>query len=105
MKILLVIHRFLPHLAGTEIYTFTCLFRAYRREVVEQVPFAESGFAAVTEILIRAILRGYRVAEVPMPLIARRQGVSKMSIAAAIGGHLKLLAATARWVRSTGGGR
>jgi dolichol-phosphate mannosyltransferase len=89
-------------IARTEIYTFTCLFRAYRREVVEQVAFAESGFAAVTEILIRAILRGYRVAEVPMALTARRQGASKMNIAAVIGGHLKLLVATARWMRSTG---
>jgi hypothetical protein len=92
-------------IAGTEIHTFTCLFRAHRREVVEQVTFAESGFAAITEILIRAILRGYRVVEVPMPLTARRQGTSKMSIAAAIGGHLELLVATARLVRSTGGGR
>lgn len=87
-------------IAGTRIYTFTCLFRAYRREVVQRVAFTENGFAAVTEILVRAILRGYRVAEVPMPLTARHHGVSKMSVAAAIGGHLRLMAATASWVRS-----
>jgi dolichol-phosphate mannosyltransferase len=86
--------------SSSEVYTFTCLFRAYRRDVVEQVEFNECGFAAVTEILVRAVCRGYRVAEVPMPLAARRQGASKMNVAAAIGGHLKLLAATARWARS-----
>jgi dolichol-phosphate mannosyltransferase len=82
------------------LYTFTALFRAYRREVVDRVSFESNGFPAVTEILIRAIAHGYRVAEVPMPLLPRERGESKMSLGKAIRGHLKLLASTPAWMRS-----
>ena len=82
------------------LYTFTALFRAYRREVVDRVGFESNGFPAVTEILIRAIAHGYRVAEVPMPLLPRERGESKMSLGKAVRGHLKLLARTPGWMRS-----
>lgn len=85
---------------GTHLYTFTALFRGYRRQVVEQVRFESNGFPAVTELLIRAIAQGYKVAEVPMPLLPRERGQSKMSLGAAIRGHLKLLASTPGWMRS-----
>jgi dolichol-phosphate mannosyltransferase len=85
---------------GNKIHTFTCLFRAYRREVVERVSFADDGFSAVAEILVRAALLGYRVVELPMPLTLRRHGVSNMSVVTAITSHLKLLTKTARWVRA-----
>ena len=82
------------------LYTFTALFRAYRREVVDRVDFESNGFSAVTEVLIRAIARGYKVTEVPMPLQPRERGQSKMSLAAAFRGHLVLLASTPGWMRS-----
>ena len=82
------------------IYTFTALFRAYRREVVQSVSFDSNGFPAVTELLIRAIAQGYRVTEVPMPLLPRERGQSKMSLTKAIRGHLSLLASTPGWMRS-----
>ena len=81
-------------------YTYTALFRAYRREVIENVKFESNGFPAVTELLIRAIAKGYRLVEVPMPLIPRERGESKMSFGTAIRGHLKLLAQAPKWMRS-----
>lgn len=81
------------------IYTFTALFRGYRRQVVDSVCFESNGFPAVTELMIRSLARGYRVAEVPMPLIPRERGQSKMSIGKAIRGHLRLLAQAPRWMR------
>jgi dolichol-phosphate mannosyltransferase len=82
------------------LYTFTALFRAYRREVVNHVTFESDGFPAVTELLIRAIAHGYKVTEVPMPLVQRERGQSKMSLTKAIRGHLRLLASTPKWMRS-----
>jgi dolichol-phosphate mannosyltransferase len=85
---------------GTDYYTFTALFRAYRREVVDRVRFDSNGFPAVTELLIRAIAHGYRIAEVPMPLLPRERGESKMSIGKAVRGHLSLLMSARRWIGS-----
>ena len=82
------------------LYTFTALFRAYRREVVDRVVFESNGFPAVTELMIRAIARGYHVTEVPMPLLPRERGQSKMSLVNTFRGHLALLASTPGWMRS-----
>jgi dolichol-phosphate mannosyltransferase len=87
-------------ITGVQIYTFTCLFRACRREVVRQVAFDENGFAATAEILVKAALQGFRVAELPMPLTVRRRGASKMSVLSTAAAHLRLLLAAARWSRA-----
>ena len=58
------------------LYTWTALFRAYRRDVVRTVPFASTGFLAGTEILVNAIGAGYRAAEFPdRAALARARGV------------------------------
>ena len=85
---------------GAQLYTFTALFRAYRREVVSHVTFESNGFPAVTELLIRALAHGYQVAEVPMPLLPRQRGQSKMSLTKAIKGHMMLLFQTRKWMSS-----
>lgn len=87
-------------LTGAPIYTFTCLFRAYRRELVRQVAFEEDGFAATAEILVKAFLQGFRVAEQPMPLTERREGRSKMRLAPTVTDHLWLLLAAGRWAQA-----
>jgi dolichol-phosphate mannosyltransferase len=84
---------------GAQLYTFTAMFRAYTREVVTTVGFESSGFPAVTELLIRALGQGFRVAEVAMPLIPREHGESKMSLKRAILGHLRLLTSAAKWAK------
>jgi len=91
-------------LIGQDVHTFTCLCRAYRREVLETTQFRAAGFAAVAELMLRGLLKGYRVREVPMQLGTRRFGQSKLKIGDAIVSHLGLLALTAallsaRWAR------
>jgi len=71
------------------IHTYTCLFRAYRREVVDQASFGSNGFFGVTEILANAILDGRVVRELPCTLRARRYGQSKARVARIIGSHLR----------------
>lgn len=82
-------------LIGQDVYTFTCLFRAYRRETVQRTRFRANGFAAVAEIMLRALLAGARVAEVPMRLESRKFGESKLKIGDAVIAHLSLLTLTA----------
>ena len=83
---------------GQDVHAFTCLFRAYRRDALERIPFRSDGFASVAEIMLRALLAGYRVRELPMRLGARRFGESKLKIGDAIVAHASLLVLAATLV-------
>ena len=81
-------------LIGQDVHTFTCLFRAYRRDVVGRIRFRLDGFAAVAEIMLRGMIAGCRVGEVPMKLERRRFGESKLKIGDAVVAHAALLTLT-----------
>ena len=84
-------------LCSCKLYTYTSFMRAYRREVIENVAFESDGFPAVTELLLRAAQRGYKVAELPMVLKSRVIGVSKMKVARTIRIHLRLMVQALWW--------
>lgn len=71
------------------IHTYTCLFRAYRREVVDSIRFESNGFLAVTELLVKGRLKGYRVVEFPAVLYRRMFGVSKVKLIRTVLDHLR----------------
>lgn len=75
-------------LVDWRVHTYTALFRAYRRPVAEQVDFASDGFLGGTELLVKALLRGFRVAEHPTELHTRVLGVSKIKVFRTIRAHL-----------------
>jgi dolichol-phosphate mannosyltransferase len=75
-------------LVSWRLHTYTALFRAYRRSVVENVPFKSDGFLAGTEILVNGMLMGYKAAEYPTVLHSRVHGVSKAKIMRTIRAHL-----------------
>ncbi len=57
-------------------------FKCFRREVLEAIDLASvecSGYAFQIELTYRALLRGFRVVEVPIVFAERRVGRSKMS--------------------------
>lgn len=81
-------------LIGQDVHTFTCLFRAYRREVLERITFRGDGFSAVAELFLKAMLAGYTVREVPMPLERRRYGESKLKVSDAVLAHAHLITLT-----------
>lgn len=87
-------------LLGQDAYTYTCLFRAYRRDALHCLPFRSNGFGAVAEIMLRAILLGYAVREVPMALERRRFGASKLKVTDAVMAHAHLMVRTALMVGS-----
>lgn len=76
---------------GTRIYTYTSLMRLYRAEVIRSVSFESDDFLGVAELLVRALMQGYRVVEHPMPLTVRRYGASKAVILRLIRDHLQFL--------------
>jgi dolichol-phosphate mannosyltransferase len=88
-----------PHARG--IRTFTCAFRAYRRQVASALPFRSDGFGAAAEMLGLALLGGARVVEVPSRLSGRREGASKMRVVRASVEHLAVLRRL--WRLRTGG--
>ena len=79
-------------LANRQVYTYTCLFRAYRREVIQNVTFVSSGFLAGTELMVKAMLMGFRVAEYPAVLYRRAHGESKAKLVRTVWAHLKFQA-------------
>lgn len=70
------------------IHTYTCLFRAYRADVINNITFDSDGYLAGTELMVKAMLSGYRVAEYPTVLFSRMYGVSKAKILRTIIAHL-----------------
>ncbi len=81
-------------LIGRDVHTFTCLFRAYRREVLERIRFRGDGFSAVAELFLKALLAGCSVREVPMQLEQRRFGESKLRVGDALLAHAHLITLT-----------
>lgn len=79
-------------LATPRIYCWTALFRAYRRRVIETIPFKSDGFLAGTEILVNAVLSGYRATEYPTTLYSRTRGESKAKLVRTIKAHLRFQA-------------
>lgn len=75
-----------------DIHTYTCLFRGYRREVIDNISFESNGFLSVTELLVKSRLKGYRVVEFPAVLYRRVFGVSKVKLIQTIFDHLKFQA-------------
>lgn len=78
-------------LVSRDLHCYTALFRVYRRAVVKNVGFDSPGFLAGTELLVKAMLSGYRAAELPATLYSRVHGVSKAKIARTVRAHLAFL--------------
>lgn len=76
-------------LVDPRIYTWTAMYRAYRREVLERVPTESAGYLVMAELLVNAIFLGYRVAEYPTVLHVRRYGESKARVQRIMKEHLR----------------
>lgn len=76
-------------LVSRHLHTWTALFRAYRRPVVEAVSFESDGFLAGTEILVSAVQQGFRVVEYPTDLHSRTFGQSSIKILTVTLTHLR----------------
>lgn len=79
-------------LVDPRIHTYTALFRACRREVIEQAATHADGFLMVTELLVEARLRGFTVVEYPAVLRVRQYGQSKARVLRITRTHLDYMA-------------
>lgn len=79
-------------LVDPRIHTYTALFRACRREVIEQTATRADGFLMVTELLVEALLAGFRVVEYPAVLRVRQYGQSKARVLQITRTHLDYMA-------------
>ncbi len=71
------------------IHTWTALYRAYNRRVIDTIQFESNDFLAGTEILVKALQAGFRVSEFPTTLHVRTFGQSSLRIARVTRSHLK----------------
>jgi len=78
-------------LLPSPIYTFTAMVRVYKKEVIKNVTFESNTFLGVTELMIKSILKGYRVKELPAELNVRKFGASKMKTLRVIKDHIGLI--------------
>jgi dolichol-phosphate mannosyltransferase len=76
-------------LVSWRIHTWTALYRAYKRRVVDTISFESNDFLAGTEILVKALQAGYRVSEFPTTLHVRTFGQSSIKIARVTRSHLQ----------------
>jgi dolichol-phosphate mannosyltransferase len=76
---------------GEKLYTYTAMFRAYKREVIDNVKIKNNGFIGVTELLLFSILKGYKVKEFPTTLHSRMYGISKIKLLKTIKEHIILI--------------
>jgi len=79
-------------LLSWKVHTYTALYRAYRREVIDEIPFAADDFLGGTELMVKAMLKGYQVDEFPAALHRRMFGVSKAKLMKTIMSHLNFQA-------------
>ena len=78
--------------AGGAIHTYTAMFRAYRRPILEAARGQAPGYLAMAEILAEAILAGAVVAEFPTVLRVRKYGQSKARVLRILRDHLRFQA-------------
>jgi dolichol-phosphate mannosyltransferase len=82
---------------GSNIHTYTSMFRAYRRKTIEEIEFEADDFIVTVEFLVRSLKRGYKIHEMPATLHSRIYGVSKMKTLKVFWRHLKFILSLDRY--------
>ena len=67
-------------LLGSQITCVSPVFRLYRRDVLETLNITSNNFEINAEIISKLIINGKTVMEVPVPLLKRKFGESKINI-------------------------
>jgi hypothetical protein len=92
--ILSYVYRFIINVTFLSSFNYTNGTSLYRRKVLLELKHRSPGFFFQTDILVRAVKRGYLFAEVPCKLRARNKGMSKAislkSLLSVMKGYLRL---------------
>jgi len=78
-------------LLGSGITCVSPVFRLYKRSALDTIEITSCNFEINAEIISKMIMSGKRVAEVPVPLLKRKYGESKINIKKEIRNNILLL--------------
>jgi len=78
-------------LLGGTISCVSPIFRLYRKEVLSGIALSSRNFEINAEIISKLLITKKHVVEVPVPLLKRRHGTSKIRITKEIRNYLSLL--------------
>lgn len=76
---------------GMALTSYTPVFRLYRASLLNKLALKSEGFEINAEIAARALLAGWKVAEVPVTLETRTSGVSKLRRWRELSRHARLI--------------
>jgi len=76
---------------GSQITCVSPIFRLYKRTVLNDISITSGNYEINAEILSKLIIQGKRIIEVPVPLLKRKYGVSKIIILKEIKNNMILL--------------
>ncbi|PCI40391.1 MAG: hypothetical protein COB53_01305 [Elusimicrobia bacterium] len=74
----LLMNVFYRGLFDQSLTSFTPMFRLYRTADLREIRINSDGFEVSVEILVRLLRAGKKVAEIPVPLLVRQTGTSKL---------------------------
>lgn len=75
-------NRYVRTITGLRVNDVTSGFRCWRREALQRLPLdriVSDGYAFLVELVWEAAAAGYRIDEIPITFVERRQGASKLS--------------------------
>lgn len=78
-------------LTGSHIYSYTGLFKIYRLNQLKTLKVEADGFMAITEIILKLILKRVKIVEFPTTVGVRKYNDSKMRTFRVTLDHLKLM--------------
>jgi glycosyltransferase involved in cell wall biosynthesis len=78
-------------LLGSQISCVSPIFRLYKRSVLNEMDITSSNYEINAEIISKLIISGKNVVEVPVPLLKRKYGVSKINFLKEIKNYILLL--------------
>lgn len=78
-------------LLGGGITCVSPIFRLYKRSVLDEIAITSRNFEINAEIISKLLIRGGTVFEIPVPLLKRKYGESKINVKREIGNNIILL--------------
>ncbi|WML67300.1 MAG: Glycosyltransferase AglD [Methanoregula sp. SKADARSKE-2] len=78
-------------LLGTGITCVSPIFRLYKRSVLTEMDITSKNFEINAEIISKLIINGKKVVEVPVPLLKRKHGNSKINVRKEVKNYIILL--------------
>jgi dolichol-phosphate mannosyltransferase len=78
-------------LLGEKITCVSPIFRLYRRNVLTEMIITSNNFEINAEIISKLIISGKKVVEIPIPLLKRKHGESKINIKKEVKNNILLL--------------